>query len=242
MIFLKKLKMQGFKSFANKTVFDFNHSITAIVGPNGSGKSNVMDALRWVLGERGIKNLRGDKIEDLIFAGTSKKNPASLARVELSFDNSNKIFPLDYDEVVISRRVDRSGVSEFYLNDQPIRLRDLILYFSQAKIGSQGMMLVRQGESDMFVSINPVERRLLIEEILGLKTYRLKKEQTENQLENSLINMEKLQAMINEIKPHLRFFRHQKNQWQKRNEIEQELHQIENEFFAHKYFSLQKEL
>lgn len=237
--FLRRLELQGFKSFAGKTVFEFPARVTAVVGPNGSGKSNVIDALRWVLGEREAKQLRGDTTQNLIFSGTPKRPAVSLAKVSLVFDNLGKEFPVDAPEVELSRRVDRSGVSEFYLHDAEIKLRDLTPMLAKARLGSRGLTMIGQGQSDLFVRSSPAERRAMIEEILGLREFRIKKTQAERRLESSASNAEKARALIEELGPHLRLLRRQKQRWDKRSEIEAELRDLENSYFAERYKSLQ---
>ncbi len=199
--FLTRLELQGFKSFAGKTVLEFPSQVTAIVGPNGSGKSNVIDAVRWVLGEREAKQLRGETLDNLIFAGTPKKPAMSLARVGLYFNNNKKNLSVDAVEVVLARRIDRSGNSEFSLNDTEVKLKDLLPMLAKARLGTRGLMIVGQGQSDIFVRSSPEDRRLMIEEVLGLREYRLKKNQAERRLESSEINMEKVKAMLEELAP-----------------------------------------
>ncbi len=235
---LERIEMQGFKSFAPKTVLDFPSRVTAIVGPNGSGKSNVIDALRWVLGERAASELRGAALENLIFAGTPKRPAAGFARVALVFRNQPRLFALDAPEVVIERRTDRSGTSGFYVNGDEVRLKDLVPMLARARLGSRGLTMVGQGQSDMFVRSMPRERRAMIEEVLGLREYRLKKEQSERQLATSLINMEKVKAMLDELAPHLKFLRKQKHRFEKRSEIETALRALEDAYFGTRYHSL----
>jgi chromosome segregation protein len=231
MNYLKKLELQGFKSFAAKTVLEFPERITAIVGPNGSGKSNVIDALRWVLGEREAKQLRGNTLQNLIFAGTPKHPAVGLAKVSLYFHNKN-LLPLDFEEVELSRRVDRSGNSQFFCNNAEIRLKDLIPMLARARLGTRGLNIIGQGESDVFVRSSPQERRLMIEEILGLREFRIKKNQALRRLANSQINMEKVKAMIQELAPHLKILRRQKSRFERRREIENQLREFENTYFA----------
>lgn len=230
--FLKSLELQGFKSFAAKTSFEFPARVTAIVGPNGSGKSNIIDAMRWVLGEREAKQLRGGTLENLIFAGTPKRAAQGFAKVSLCFDNAKKTFPIESPEVAVSRRVDRSGVSEFAWNDMEVRLKDLLPVFARARLGARGLNMIGQGESDIFVRSNPEERRLMIEEILGLREFRIKKNQAERRLESSEVNMEKVAVTLEELGPHLRMLRRQKNRFDKRSEIETELRDLENKYFG----------
>ena len=240
--FLTHLKLQGFKSFASKTDLELDDRIVGVVGPNGSGKSNIIDAIRWVLGEREAKNLRSGLLENLIFAGTSKLSKASLARVTLRFNNRNRVLPVDSEEVSISRRIDRSGTSQFFVNNQEVRLKDLISIFARARLGSKGLMIVGQGEADVFVRVNPKERREMIEEILGLKEYRLKKRTAEWRLKETRINMEKLEVKLEEIAPHLKFLRRQRSKWEKRDEVKKELHEICEKYFAYHYYRLMKSI
>ncbi|MFA5870616.1 MAG: AAA family ATPase [Candidatus Paceibacterota bacterium] len=236
--FLRRLELQGFKSFAQKTVFEFPDRVTAVVGPNGSGKSNIIDALRWVLGEREAKQLRGDSLANLIFAGTPKRPAVGFAKVSLVFDNSEKLFPLDAPEVIVSRKIDRTGASEFSLNDSEMRLKDLQPILARAKLGARGLTMIGQGQSDLFVRSTPEERRGMIEEILGLREFRLKKNQSERQLTNSEINMEKVRAMIDEITPHLKLLRRQKLRFERRTEVEKELKTFESAYFSHRYHAI----
>ncbi|RJQ24011.1 hypothetical protein C4565_10265 [Candidatus Parcubacteria bacterium] len=240
--FLRRLELQGFKSFAQKTVFEFPDRVTAVVGPNGSGKSNVIDALRWVLGEREAKQLRGDSLANLIFAGTPKRPAVGFAKVSLVFDNSKKLFPIDAPEVTVTRKIDRSGASEFFLNDSEMRLKDLQPILARAKLGARGLTMIGQGQSDLFVRSTPEDRRGMIEEILGLREFRLKKNQAERQLSTSEINMEKVRAMLDEITPHLKLLRRQKSRFERRTEIESELQTFETAYFSHRYYAIAHDL
>ncbi len=237
-MFLKRLEINGFKSFAQKTVFEFPTGIVAIVGPNGSGKSNIIDAVRWLLGEREAKNLRGDKIEDLIFAGTAKKPKMSMAQVSLVFDNSSGKLPVDFKEVVVSRKISRSGVSQYFINDNEVRLKDIIDFFAKIKLGSKGLTIIGQGANDIFVRALPAERVAMMEEILGLREFQLKKAESERKLKNTKINLDKVEAMIQEVAPRLRMLKRQTAKWEKRFEVEQELKNLENDFYAFKIKSL----
>ncbi|PIR07515.1 hypothetical protein COY65_00550 [Candidatus Jorgensenbacteria bacterium CG_4_10_14_0_8_um_filter_39_13] len=240
--FLKRLELQGFKSFAQKTTLEFSHPIIAIVGPNGSGKSNIVDAFRWILGEREAKQLRGDRLESLIFAGTSKKPPAGLARVSFYFSNRNNLFKEGGSEITLTRKIDRSGFSQFFLNNSEVRLKDILLILARAKLGTRGLTIIGQGESDIFIKSGPQERKEMIEEILGLKEFCLKKNQAQHQLTNSQINLDKAKAALEELTPHLRFLKKQKKRWDKRQEIEEELKILENQFFAFHQFQIKKSL
>lgn len=230
--FLKKLELNGFKSFANKTVLEFPAGIVAIVGPNGSGKSNVVDAIRWLLGEREAKNLRGGKVEDLIFAGTQKRARVGMATASLHFENTKKFFPVDFEEVVVTRQISRGGDSKYFLNKSEILLRDLVDFFAKARLGSKGLVIIGQGDSDIFIRSTPSERREMIEEILGLREYQLKKTDAERRLKNSRINLDKTKALVEEILPHLRSLKRQTGRWERRGELAEELRNLENDFFG----------
>lgn len=229
---LKKLEINGFKSFGQKTVFEFPGGITGIVGPNGSGKSNVIDAIRWLLGEREAKNLRGGKAEDLIFAGTSKRPRMSMAQASLYFDNRDKFFPAEFAEISVTRQVNRDGTNQYYLNKSEVRLKDLVDFFAKARLGTKGMIVVTQGNSDLFIRVTPTERREMIEEMLGLREYQLKKTEAEKRLKNTQINLDKVHALSEEILPHLRSLKRQTSRWERRDSIAQELHNLENRYFG----------
>ncbi len=212
-MYLKSLELNGFKSFASKVILEFPKGITAIVGPNGSGKSNVIDAIRWLLGERDAKNLRGEKIENLIFAGTPKKARSGMAQVSLNFDNNSGFFSAEFSVV---RRVNRDGVSQYLLNKSEMRLKDIVDFFAKSRLGTKGLTIINQGNSDLFVRVNPEERRIMIEEVLGLREYQLKKSEAERKLNNTNINLEKVKAIVEEVLPRLRMLKRQTSKWEKR--------------------------
>ncbi|NYC94405.1 chromosome segregation ATPase [Clostridium acetobutylicum] len=160
-MFLKSIEIRGFKSFADKTDLIFKNGITAVVGPNGSGKSNISDAVLWVLGEQSVKNLRGGKMEDVIFAGTQYRKSVGLAQVSLILDNSDKQLNLDYSEVTVSRRLYRSGDSEYYINNTKCRLKDIQELFMDTGIGKEGYSIIGQGKIEAVLSGKPEERRAL---------------------------------------------------------------------------------
>lgn len=241
-MYLKRLELIGFKSFAQKAVLDFPGGIAAIVGPNGSGKSNVIDAIRWILGEREAKNLRGARAEDLIFAGTPQRPRMGMAQVTLIFDNASGFFPVDFSEVSIVRRIDRDSSSQYFLNKAEVRLKDIVDFFAKARLGTKGLTIVNQGDSDLFVKAAPEERRVMIEEILGLRQYQLKKQEAGRKLKNTNINLEKVRAMIEEIAPHLRFLKRQTSKWEKLADLEQDLKEQENIYFGHKLKEIQQGL
>ncbi|MDP3880724.1 MAG: AAA family ATPase [bacterium] len=230
-MYLKKLELQGFKSFANKTAMEFPVGITGIVGPNGSGKSNIIDALRWILGEGSAKNLRAEKSENLIFSGTTSKPRSSMAQVTVSFDNSSGFFPVDFNEVVISRRVAKDGISKYWINESEVRLRDLVDLFSRSRLGTK-FSIINQGSSDLFITASPKERREMMEEILGLRQYQIKRKDSENKLANTRNNLDKVSALLEELLPRLRLLKRQSKKWQRHEELNQELAKIEKRYFG----------
>ena len=178
-MYLKGIKMQGFKSFADKIELEFGHGITAIVGPNGSGKSNVSDAIRWVMGEQSAKTLRGSKMEDVIFAGTQSRKPMGFAEVSIILDNSDKSLGIDFDEVTVTRRVHRSGESEYMINKSPCRLRDIYELFMDTGIGKEGYSVIGQGKIDQILSSKSEDRRHIFEEAAGISKYKFRKNEAE---------------------------------------------------------------
>lgn len=229
---LKRLELNGFKSFANKTVLEFPAGITGIVGPNGSGKSNIVDAFRWLLGERDAKSLRGGRIDDLIFAGTPARARVGQATATLYFENRDKFFPVDFEEVSVSRVVNRDGQSRYILNRSEVLLRDLVDFFAKARLGSRGIVVVTQGNSDMFIQATPTQRREMLEEILGLKEYQIKRRDAVRRLQLARENLVKINALIEEIIPHLRLLQRQTKRWQRRSEVESELGTVERLFYG----------
>lgn len=198
-MYFKRIDMHGFKSFAEPVSIEFNHGITCIVGPNGSGKSNISDALRWVLGEQSPKTLRGGKMEDVIFAGTANRKSRGMAEVVLVIDNSTGILPIDYSEVAITRRVFRSGESEYYINNNQCRLKDIRELIMDTGIGVDGYSLIGQGKIADIVSNKPESRREIFEEAAGIVKYRSKKAEAERKLEATNANLERVNDIVGEI-------------------------------------------
>ena len=176
---LKKLELQGFKSFADKTEIIFLDGITTIVGPNGSGKSNISDAIRWVIGEQSAKNLRGSKMEDVIFAGTEARKKIGFAEVSMYLDNSDGTLPIDYNEVIVTRRVYRSGESNYLINGTECRLKDIQALFMDTGLGRDGYSMIGQGRIDEIVGSKSDERRDIFEEAAGIVKYRVRKNESE---------------------------------------------------------------
>ncbi len=197
---LKGIEIKGFKSFLNQTRIDFKSGITAIVGPNGSGKSNISDAIRWVLGEQSIKTLRGSKMEDVIFAGTNKRKPLGYAEVTIIFDNSSGLIPIEYSEVAITRRVFRSGESEFFINKNACRLRDIKELLMDTGIGKEGYSIIGQGRIDEILSNNSQERRGIFEEAAGIIKYKAKKEEALRKLRRTDDNLLRIDDLLAELK------------------------------------------
>ena len=204
-MYLKRLELKGFKSFPNKTDIIFKEGVTAIVGPNGSGKSNVSDAVRWVLGEQSIKSLRGDKLEDVIFAGSDNQKPMNFCEVSLTIDNSDNELNIDYSEVTIKRRAYRNGESQFYLNNKSCRLKDIKEILLDTGIGKDGYSIIEQGKVDEILSNNPVNRRKVFDEACGISKYRYKKNESERNLKNTKENLARINDIYveieNQIKP-----------------------------------------
>ena len=198
-MYLKKIETQGFKSFANRMVMEFAPGIMGIVGPNGSGKSNVADAVRWVLGEQSARQLRGSNMQDVIFAGTENRRPMSYAFVSLTIDNSDRSLPLDYDEVVVSRQVFRSGESEYRLNGNLCRLRDIYETFYDSGIGKEGYSIIGQGQIEMVLSNKPEERRLMFDEAAGIVRYKKRRDITQKKLDSEKASRERIEDIIREL-------------------------------------------
>ena len=240
-MFLKRVILKNFKSFKGKTILDFPCLITAVIGPNGSGKSNIVDAIRWALGEQSFKNIRAEKGEDLIFAGNKNDTSAAVCEVELIFDNQKRIFNSDYSEISILRRIDKSGANSYFLNHKACRLKDIIDLTASAKIGLKGFSIINQGSVENILLVSPQERRIMLEEILGLKNIELKKEDAKRKLEETNINLDKTLALEQEILPHLRSLKRQVNRWEKREKIEEDLIINEKKYFANIYHNILEE-
>lgn len=198
-MYLKSIEIHGFKSFANKLVFDFHNGITGIVGPNGSGKSNVADAVRWVLGEQSAKQLRGASMQDVIFAGTENRKPLSYAFVAITLDNADHQLPVDYNEVTIARRVYRSGESEYLLNGSPCRLKDVNELFYDTGIGKEGYSIIGQGQIDKILSGRPEERRELFDEAAGIVKFKRRKVTTQKKLDSERENLVRINDILGEL-------------------------------------------
>lgn len=202
-MYLKRLEMLGFKSFANKTHLEFSTGITAVVGPNGAGKSNVADSVRWVLGEQSMRQLRGKKSDDIIFAGGQGRAGQGMAEVSLTIDNSTGWVPSDYSEITVTRRTYRSGENEYLINKQKVRLKDVLLLLAQARIGHDSYTVVGQGLIDAALSLRAEERRGLFEDAAGIRPYQVQRSDAENRLRQTEQNLERLRDIVSEIEPRL---------------------------------------
>ncbi len=222
-MYLKELTINGFKSFAKRSDFEFSVPITAIVGPNGSGKSNVAESFRFVLGEQSVKSMRGKKGEDLIWGGSEKVTRGNRAAVELTFDNSKRTFALDFDEIKIERIVHRDGQNEYKLNGSVVRLKDIHELLANANIGSTGHHIISQGEADRILSAGPKERREMIEDALGLKVFQLKKQETFRKLEKTEENISQVESLRREAAPHLKYLKKQVEKAERSLEVQAEL-------------------
>lgn len=198
-MFLKRLEITGFKSFAEKTLIDFVPGVTSIVGPNGSGKSNIIDAIRWVLGEQSAKSLRGSKMEDVIFSGSDSRKAVNFAEVTLVLDNTQNLFPLDYTEISVSRRVFRSGESAYVLNGQTCRLKDITSMFMDSGLGKEAFSIISQGKVDEILNSRAEERRNVFDEAAGVLKYKTHKQQAEHKLFETTDNLDRILDILKEI-------------------------------------------
>ncbi len=242
-MYLKKVEIAGFKSFANKTTLEFlpagsfsggsdARGITAIVGPNGSGKSNASDAIKWALGEQSMKTLRGKKAEDIIFAGSGTKARQSSAQVSLYFDNADKRIPLEFTEVVITRKLFRSGESEYLINGNRSRLLDVSDLLAKAGVGKESYCVINQGMSDALLNATPAERRSVLEDAAGVKQYQIKKDRSLKKLDSTRENMERTAGLIREIEPHLRMLKRQAEKAQQGKIVAEELKEKQTKLFS----------
>lgn len=198
-MYLKSIEIQGFKSFANKIVFEFHNGITGIVGPNGSGKSNVADAVRWVLGEQRVKQLRGASMQDVIFSGTELRKPQGFAYVAITLDNGDHKLAIEYDEVTVSRRLYRSGESEYRINGSPCRLKDINELFYDTGIGKEGYSIIGQGQIDKILSGKPEERRELFDEAAGIVKFKRRKAIAQKKLEDERQSLVRVNDILSEL-------------------------------------------
>ena len=235
---LKSVEIIGFKSFADKLTLDIPEGITAIVGPNGSGKSNVSDTIRWVLGEQSAKSLRGARMEDVIFAGTERRRPVNYAQVVLTLDNSDRALHYDYDEVAISRKMFRSGESEYQLNGVRCRLRDIQELLMDTGIGKDGYSIIGQGRIDQLLSNKPQDRRLIFEEAAGIVKFKTRREQANAQLAEEQVHLQRVTDILEEASSRLEPLAKQAEQARSYLVLYDELKKLEIKAFVHQYEQL----
>jgi len=247
-MYLKRLEIQGFKSFANKTVLDFlppqnsRFSITGVVGPNGSGKSNVVDALRWVMGEQSIKTLRGKKSEDIIFGGSEAKGALGACEVSMVLDNSDNRVDIDLPEIVITRRLYRNGEGEYLVNNNQVRLLDIHLLLARAQFGQHSYSIVGQGTIDKLLTVSPAERKDFLDEASGIKEHQIKQHQATLKLARTTENMSQVEVLLKEVEPRLRLLSKQVRKLEQRQEVELNLRENQEKYYGSLYWSNKKEI
>jgi len=240
-MFLKRLDIIGFKSFADRVSIEFVPGVTAVVGPNGSGKSNITDAIRWVLGEQSAKSLRGAKMEDIIFAGSDSRKPLNIAEVTLTLDNEDQFLPLDYQEVSVTRRVYRSGESEFFINQQPCRLKDIVDLFMDSGLGKEAFSIIGQGRIEEILSSKPEERRTIFEEAAGVLKYKIRKKQAEHKLLETQDNLHRVNDILHELEHQLEPLKIQASIAKDYLEKREELEKFEVALIAHEIEELHRQ-
>jgi len=241
-MYLKRLEIQGFKSFAKHTTLEFQPGVTSIVGPNGSGKSNIADCLRWVLGEQSSKLMRGKKSEDVIFAGSDKRPRLSFAEVFATFDNHDHKIPVDVAEVSIGRRIDRSGESEYLINGNKVRLLDIIDLVLKSNIGTSRYTVIGQGTIDQMILAGPAEVKNLIDEASGVKGYYIKRERTLRRLEQTAQNLMRAEDLISELEPRVKSLRRQAKRMEARETLQLELKDYQKQFLGYSYWVVRTEV
>ncbi len=234
-MYVKRLTLHGFKSFAHETTFEFGHGVTAIVGPNGSGKSNIADAVRWVLGEQGLRLLRARKQEEVIYAGAGDRAPLGMAEVTLTLDNADHTLPIDFTEVEIGRRTYRDGDTEYLLNGSRIRLRDLQDLLTKANVGQNSYAIMGQGMVDEVLSRSPQDRRSLIDEAADVKRFRQQIAEAHTRLASTRENMEKVRLVIDELEPRLRLLRRQADRASEHQALSARLATLLGQFYASRW-------
>ena len=232
-MYLKRLELQGFKSFADKTVLEFKPGITAVIGPNGSGKSNISDSIRWVLGEQSMKSLRGAKAEDVIFAGTQNRKSLGFAEASIVIDNSDGKLPIEYNEVTVTRKLYRSGETGYFINKTPCRLKDIIELFMDTGIGKDGYSIIGQGKIDEILSNKSDDRRHIFEEAAGIVKYRTRKVESEKNLEQTKLNLLRINDILSEIEGQLDPLKLQADKARKFLDLREELKSIEVGLFVY---------
>ena len=232
-MYLKRLELYGFKSFADKTVLEFMPGITSVIGPNGSGKSNISDAIKWVLGEQSMKSLRGAKSEDIIFAGTQNRKSLGYAECSIVFDNQDAKLPIEYSEITVTRRIYRSGETGYFINKTPCRLKDILELFMDTGIGKEGYSIIGQGKIDEILSNKSEDRRHIFEEASGIVKYRVRKQETEKKLEQTKLNLLRINDVLSEIEGKIEPLKAQSEKAKKFLDLREELKNIEISLFLY---------
>ena len=232
-MYLKRLELQGFKSFADKTILEFKSGITSVIGPNGSGKSNISDAIRWVLGEQSMKSLRGSKSEDVIFAGTQARKSLGFAEVSMVIDNTDGKLPIEYSEVTVTRKLYRSGETGYFINKVPCRLKDVLELFMDTGIGKDGYSIIGQGKIDEILSNKSEDRRRIFEEAAGIVKYRTRKAESEKKLEQTKLNLLRINDILSEIEANIEPLKMQSDKAKKYLDFREELKNIEVGLFLY---------
>ena len=240
-MYLKKLELSGFKSFAQPAVLEFSSGITAIVGPNGSGKSNIADAVRWILGEQSMKNIRSQSGKDLIFSGSKKRARLGKASVMLCFDNQSGCIPLDFSEVVINRNIFQDGTSEYFVNKNSTRQIDVVEILAKANIGHRGFSVINQGMEAEILKYSPSGLYELLEEASGVRYLQLKKRRSERRLKITQTNLEKVSSILTELVPHLRYLKREATKAERKEKLKKKLIQLQKQFFFLKLTDLEKQ-
>ena len=241
-MYLKRLDIQGFKSFANKTVLEFGPGVTCVVGPNGTGKTNVADALRWVLGEHASRQIRARKTEDVIFAGSDKRAPLGVAEVSITLDNSEHWLPIDFDEVVVARRAYRNGENEYLINHARVRLRDVVELFQRAQVGQNSYAFMGQGMVEQALSLRPEDRRALVEEAADVRIYRTKLEDARSKLKATRENVERVRLLIREIEPRINQLERQAGRAVRYRDLTRELAETLHVWYQHQWHEVNASL
>ena len=241
-MYLKRLELQGFKSFADKTVLEFMPGITSVIGPNGSGKSNIADAIRWILGEQSMKSLRGSKSLDIIFSGTQNRKSLGFAEGSLVFDNTDGSLPIEYTEVTITRKLYRSGETGYYINKVPCRLKDVLELFMDTGIGKDGYSIIGQGKIDEILSNKSEDRRNIFEEAAGIVKYRARKQESEKKLERTKLNLLRINDILSEIEGNIEPLKVSAEKAKKYLNLREELKNIEIGLFIYNIEKYKKDL
>ena len=232
-MYLKRLELQGFKSFADKTILEFKPGITSVIGPNGSGKSNISDAIRWVLGEQSMKSLRGAKSEDIIFAGTQSRKSLGFAEVSIVIDNSDAKLPIEYSEVTVTRKLYRNGETGYFINKTPCRLKDILELFMDTGIGKDGYSIIGQGKIDEILSNKSEDRRHIFEEAAGIVKYRTRKQESEKKMEQTKLNLLRINDILTEIEGNIEPLKAQSEKAKQYLNLREELKNIEVGLFVY---------